>query len=113
MDDEIIVVVPKSRRYKCVLSTTETEQLLANRVSWGGLGMYTAMCEYEPETLFTVDDLADLASDTRDEVDAILNELINAGYVFRTDQRVEGKAAYVVNRDLLPESIMEVTTNEA
>lgn len=52
--------------------------------------MYTAMCEYEPETLFTVDDLLGLASNTRDEVEAILNELINAGYVFRTDERVEG-----------------------
>lgn len=110
MDEEIIVVAPKSRRYKCVLSTAEMDQMLANRVSWGGLGMYTTMCEYEPETLFTVDDLVDLASNTRDEAEALLNELINAGYVFRTDQRVEGRAAYVVNRDLLPEATTEVTT---
>lgn len=109
MDEEIIVVAPKSRRYKCVLSTAEMEQILANRISWGGLGMYTAMCVYEPETLFTVDDLVDLASNTRDEAETILNDLINAGYVFRTDERVEGKAAYVVNRDLLPESITEIT----
>jgi hypothetical protein len=72
MDEEIIVVSPNSRRYKCVLSAAEMDRLLGDRVSWGGLGMYAAMCEYEPETLFTVDDLLDLASNTRDEVEAVL-----------------------------------------
>jgi predicted transcriptional regulator len=111
MDEEIIVIAPKSRRYKCVLSAAEIDQMLAHRISWGGLGMYATMCEYAPETLFTVDELAGLASNTRDEVEAILNELISAGYVFRTDMRVEGQSAYAINRDLLPESITEVTTS--
>ena len=41
-----------------------------------------------------------------------LNELIRAGYVFRIDERVEGQAAYAVNRDLLPEIITEVSGAE-
>jgi hypothetical protein len=113
VDEEIIVIAPKSRRYKCVLSAAEMDQMLAHRISWGGLGMYATMCEYEPETLFTVDELAGLASNTRGEVAAILDELISAGYVFRTDMRVEGQAAYVVNRDLLPESITDIPADEA
>lgn len=68
------------------------------------------MCEYEPDTLLTIDDLLNLASNTREEVEAILHELISAGYVFRTDELVEGKSAYVVNHDMLPESIIEDTT---
>lgn len=106
---EEIIVVKKSRHYKCVLSHDEMERMLARGVSWGGLGMYITMCEHEPDTLFTVDDLTGLASNTRDETEVILDELINAGYVFRTDERVEGQAAYAVNRELLPESIVEVT----
>lgn len=109
MADEIIVV-KKSRHYKCVLSNAEMERMLANGVTFGGLGMYIMMCEFEPDTLFTVEDLTGLAPDTRDETEAILDGLINAGYVFRTDERVERQAAYAVNRELLPESITEVTT---
>jgi hypothetical protein len=41
-----------------------------------------------------------------------LNELIRAGYVFRIDERVDGQAAYAVNRDLLPEIITEVSGAE-
>lgn len=108
---EEIVVAPKSRRYKCVLSTAEMDQMLANGISWGGLGMYATMCEYDPDTLFTIDSLVGLASNTRGEAEAILNELINAGYVFRTDAWVEGQSAYAVNRDLLPESMTEITTD--
>jgi hypothetical protein len=87
------------------------DKMLARRVSWGGLGMYATMCEYEPDTLFTDDDLVELASNTPDEVDAILNELINAGYVFRTDERVNDKPAYAVNREMMPESITMVTND--
>jgi hypothetical protein len=109
VDEEIIVVAQKSRRYKCVLSTAEMDQMLSHGISWGSLGMYATMCEYERDSLFTVADLVKLASNTRDEVEAILNELINAGYVFRTDERVEGQSAYVVNRELLPESVTKIT----
>jgi hypothetical protein len=109
--DEIIVV-KKSRHYKCVLSNAEMERMLANGVTFGGLGMYITMCEFEPDTLFTVEDLTGLAPDTRDETEAILDGLINAGYVFRTDERVEGQAAYAVNRELLPESITEVPADQ-
>jgi hypothetical protein len=111
IDDEIIVV-HKGRRFKCVLSTEEMDQMLARRISWGGLGMYITMCEFEPDTLFTLDSLMELASNTKDEVDAILNELVNAGYVFRTDERVDGQPAYVVNRDMLPESITEIQSGQ-
>jgi hypothetical protein len=109
MDDEVYVLTPKARRFKCVLSAAEMDQMLARRISWGGLGMYGTMCEYEPDILFTVESLGELASNPPDEVEAILDELIHAGYVFRTDARVEGKPAYAVNRDMLPESITEVT----
>lgn len=108
MDDEVYILTPKARRFKCALSAAEMEQMLARRISWGGLGMYGAMCEHEPDTLFTLDSLVELASNTPDEAEAILNELINAGYVFRTDARVDGRSAYTVNRDMLPESITEV-----
>ncbi len=99
----------KARRFKCVLSTEETEQMLARGVSWGGLGMYSMMCEYDPETLFTLNMILDHASNTREEIRDILNELLNAAYVFRTDEQIEGMPAYAVNRDLLPESILETT----
>jgi hypothetical protein len=106
-DDEIIVVKPHG--FKCVLSAEETEQMIARGVSFGGLGMYVTMCEYEPDTLFTLDMLMGEANNTREEVEEILNELLNAAYVFRTDEQIEGIAAFVVNRDLLPESISETT----
>ena len=99
----------KARRLKCVLSAEETEQMLARGISFGGLGMYVVMCEYEPDKLFTLDMLVDEAPDGREETEKILNELLNATYIFRTDERVDGKPAYVVNRDLLPESILENT----
>lgn len=67
------------------------------------------MCEYEPDTLFTLDMLVDEAPDGREAMEQILNELLNAAYIFRTDERVEGKPTYVVNRDMLPESISENT----
>jgi hypothetical protein len=99
----------KARRLKCVLSAEETEQILAQGVSFGGLGMYATMCEYEPDTLFTLDMLVDEAPDGREATERILNELLNATYIFRTDERIDGKPAYAVNRDLLPESISETT----
>lgn len=99
----------KARRFKCVLSAEEMDQMLARGVSWGGLGMYGTMCEYEPDTPFTLDMLMSEARNTREETEAILNELLNAAYIFRTDEQIEGKPAYIVNRDLLPESIFENT----
>lgn len=57
MNEEVYILTPKARRFKCALSAAEIEQMLARRISWGGLGMYGAMCEYEPNTLFTVDGL--------------------------------------------------------
>jgi hypothetical protein len=71
--------------------------------------MYGTMCEYEPDTPFTLDMLMSEARNTREETEAIINELLNAVYVFRTDEQIEGMPAYVVNRDLLPESISETT----
>jgi hypothetical protein len=97
----------KARRLKCVLSPEETQQIIARGVSFGGLGMYVTMCEYEPDTLFTLDMLVDEAPDSREGAEKILNELLNATYVFRTDEQIEGMPAYIVNRDLLPESISE------
>lgn len=67
------------------------------------------MCEYEPDTPFTLDMLVGEANNTREETEEILDELLNAAYVFRTDEQIEGIPAYVVNRDLLPESISETT----
>jgi len=99
----------KARRFKCELSGEEMERILARGVSWGGLGMYITMCEYEPDTLFTLDMLMSEARNTREETEEILNELLSAAYVFRTDEQIEGMPAYVVNRDLLPESISETT----
>jgi hypothetical protein len=112
MDEEIIVVAHKGRRFKCVLSTEEMEQMLARGISWGGLGMYVTMCEFQPDTLFTLQSLMEFTSNTKDEVDAILNEMVNAGYVFRTDEWVDSQPAYVVNRDMLPESITEVRSDQ-
>jgi hypothetical protein len=86
------------------------DQMLARGISWGGLGMYNKMCEYKSDTLFTLESLTELASNSKDEADAILNELVNAGYVFRTDEMVVARPAYVVNRDMLPESITKVTS---
>jgi hypothetical protein len=97
----------KARRLKCVLSAGEMEQMLARGVSFGGLGMYMTICEYEPDTLFTLDMLVDEAPDGREVTEKILNELLNAAYIFRTDEQIAGRLAYVVNRDLLPESISE------
>jgi hypothetical protein len=71
--------------------------------------MYGMMCEYEADTLFTLDMLVDETPDSREETEEILNELLNAAYIFRTDERIEGMSAYIVNRDLLPESISEIT----
>lgn len=33
--------------------------------------------------------------------------MIHTGYVLRMDARIDGSSAYAVNRDMLPESIME------
>lgn len=99
----------KARRFKCELSAEEMEQMLSRGVSFGGLGMYGMMCEYEADTLFTLDMLVDETPDSREETEEILNELLNAAYIFRTDEQIEGMPAYVVNRDLLPESISEIT----
>lgn len=112
MDDEIIILSKEARRYKCVLSASEVDQMLARRISWGGLGMYATMCEFEADTLFTLESLMELAPDSRDTVDAILNELVIAGYVFRTDEMVGGRPAYAVNRDMLPESVTEITSGQ-
>jgi hypothetical protein len=70
--------------------------------------MYGAMCEYEPDTPFTLDMLMSEARNTREETDEILNELLNAAYVFRTDEQNEGKPAYVVNRVLLPNQSLKL-----
>jgi predicted Fe-S protein YdhL (DUF1289 family) len=91
------------RRFRCELTGEQVNRILESGISFSGLGMYSVMCEYEPDTRFTLETLSDLASNSLAETEAILNELLNAGYAYREDEMEEGMAVYSVNRDLQPD----------
>ena len=109
-DDEI-EVVKTGQRFRCALTSEEVDRILVS-VSFSGLGMYSLMCEYEPGTRFTIETLASLASNSREETQAILNALFNASYVFREDAQEEGMPIYSVNREMLPDSVSGSTIGE-